>query len=423
MDQQADMAYAQVRDYQDVLRSFRERFVIADPDLIYLDGNSLGRLPRATATLMANLVQDEWGTGLIGGWNTGWIDLGARIGAKIAKLIGADADEVIVADSTSVNLFKLIVAVLTARPERHKIITDNLNFPSDLYVLQGAMRLWGERPFRLHVLPSPDDIHGPMDALAQAIDDDTALVVLSHVTFKSGYLYDMKSVTAWADRVGAAVLWDLSHSVGAVPMDLHEANVAMAVGCTYKYLNGGPGAPAFMYVRRDQQDQLRNPISGWMGQANMFDFALDYEPAPGMQHFLTGTPPVLALAAIEPGVDLLLEAGLEQVRVKSVQQTAYLVYLWQELLAPFGFHLHSPINPEQRGSHVSLGHAEGWRIDQALIQEMKVLPDFRQPDNLRLGIAPLYTRFADIWTAVSRLSTIVAEKRYEKYDHKTKAIT
>ncbi|MCA9958824.1 MAG: kynureninase [Anaerolineales bacterium] len=417
-----DFAYAEAQDRQDNLASFRDRFVIADPDLIYLDGNSLGRLPQATAARMAELVQGEWGRDLIGGWNHGWIDLAARLGAKIAQLIGADADEVIVADSTSVNLFKLVVAALMAQPKRHKIITDNLNFPSDLYVLQGAMQLLA-RPFQLEVVPSVDGVHGPVDALAQAIDDKTALVTLSHTAFKSGYLYDMKAITAQAQRMGAMVLWDLSHSVGAVPVDLHAANVDLAVGCTYKYLNGGPGAPAFMYVRRDWQNKLGNPVSGWMGQSNMFHFDLDYEPAPGMRHFLSGTPPILSLAAIEPGIDLLLEAGMERIRAKSIQQTEYLTGLWQDLLAPLGFHLNSPANPARRGSHVSLGHDEGWRIDQALIHDMKVLPDFRQPDNLRLGIAPLYTRFVDVWTAVSRLRTVVHEKLYEKYAQQVTAVT
>lgn len=422
MPQITTLAYAEERDRQDSLASFREQFVITDPDLIYLDGNSLGRLPRATAVRLADLVQTEWGHDLIGGWNGGWIDLSARIGAKIAQLIGAAADEVLVADSTSVNLFKLVVATLMAQPNRQKIITDNLNFPSDLYVLQGVMRLLG-RPFQLEVIPSPDGIHGPVEALMQAIDDQTALVTLSHVTFKSGYLYDMQTITAQAQRVGALTLWDLSHAVGAVPVDLRATNADLSVGCTYKYLNGGPGAPAFLYVHRDWQDKLSNPVSGWMGQAHMFNFALDYEPAPGLRRFLSGTPSVLSLAAIEPGVDLLLAAGLESIRAKSSQQTEYLINLWQEQLLPLGFRLNSPTDPARRGAHISLGHDEGWRINQALIHEMNVLPDFRQPDNLRLGIAPLYTRFVDVWTAVARLHAVVSEKRYENYPQQMTAVT
>ena len=414
--------WASAQDEQDELAPFRAQFVITDPNLVYLDGNSLGRLPRQTADRLAHLVSDGWGHRLIRGWNDGWIDLSGRIGGKIAQLVGAQPDEVVVADSTSVNLFKLAVAALQAQPGRHKIITDDLNFPSDLYILQGIARLLG-RPLHIHLIPSPDGIHGPVDALAQAIDDDTALVTLSHVTFKSGYWYDMTAVTHLAHRVGAWVLWDLSHSVGAVPIDLHAAGADLAVGCTYKYLNGGPGAPAFLYVRRDRQTQLTNPISGWMGQQNAFEFGLDYAPVPGLRHFLTGTPPVLSLAAIEPGVDLLLQAGIAAVRAKSVRLTAYLVDLWRARLEPLGYRLNSPADPARRGSHISLGHTEGWRIDQALIQELDVLPDFRQPDSIRLGIAPLYTRFVDVWTAVNRLETAVTAQHYRHYSPIRQTVT
>lgn len=417
-----DAESANELDAKDRLAPFRQRFVITDPELIYLDGNSLGRLPQETAVLLDDLVQRQWGERLIRGWNEGWIDLSARLGGKIAQLIGAQVDEVLVADSTSVNLFKLVVAAQRANPKRHKIITDDLNFPSDLYILQGAMQL-GERLLRLQIIPSPDGVHAPMEDLLAAIDADTALVTLSHTAFKSGYLYDMAAVTQKAHQEGALVLWDLSHSVGAVPVDLTQANADLAVGCTYKHLHGGPGAPAFLYVHRDLQAKLVNPISGWMGQHHMFDFALEYDPAPGLRHFLSGTPPVLSLAAIEPGVDLVLEAGMEAIRAKSVQQTEYLIALWQELLAPLGFHLNSPPNPDRRGAHVSLGHEEGWRINQALIGEMNVIPDFRHPDNLRLGLAPLYTSFTEIWTAVSRLRTVIEEKRYESYSTARQAVT
>lgn len=420
--QPTDFAYAAALDAQDELASFRQRFVIDDPDLIYLDGNSLGRLPHATRQRLHALVEEEWGKRLIRGWNEGWIDAAARIGAKIGALLGAQPDEVLLADSTSVNLFKLALAAVMAQPSRHKIVTDDLNFPSDLYILQGVARLAG-RPLRIEVVSSPDGIAGPTAALAAAVDDDTALLTLSHTAFKSGYTYDMTAVTQMAHRVGAPVLWDLSHSAGAVPIDLNGAAADMAVGCTYKYLNGGPGAPAFLYVRRDWQERLANPISGWMGQKAMFDFALAYEPAPGLRRFLSGTPPILSLSAVEPGVDLLLEAGMARVRAKSVRQTAYLVALWEAKLAPLGFRLQSPRAAARRGSHVSLGHDEGLRIDQALIEEMNVLPDFRRPDNIRLGIAPLYTTFAEIHTAVARLRTVVTEKRYEKYSAAAGVVT
>jgi kynureninase len=417
-----DPQYAAALDAQDPLAAFRQEFVVDDPALIYLDGNSLGRLPRRTRALIQDTVDRQWGNRLIRGWNEGWLGLAQRIGDKIAALIGAQPGEVVVAESTSTNLFKLAVAALKARPGRRTIVTDDLNFPSDLYVFQGIVDLLGGE-HKLMVVPSPDGIHGPVDALASAIDEDTALVSLSHTVFKSAYTYDMAAVTALAHEAGALALWDLSHSAGAVPVNLNAANADLAVGCTYKYLNGGPGAPAFLYVRRDLQDDLRNPIAGWFSQAAPFDFGLDYQPASGLRRILTGTPPVLSLACVEPGVDLLLEAGMDRLRAKSVQQSAYLIALWDNLLRPLGYQLSSPRDPARRGSHISIGHPDGWRINRALIEQMQVLPDFRAPDNIRLGITPLYTTFDDIRQAVERLRTVVETRSYEQYPAERPAVT
>jgi kynureninase len=417
-----DLAYAQALDAADPLAHFRERFAILDPDLIYLDGNSLGRLPQGSTELSQHVVAHTWGDRLIRSWNEGWFDLSERIGAKIAGLIGAQPDEVIVADSTSVNLFKLAVAALRHQLGHPCIVTDNLNFPSDLYVLQGVVDLLGNQ-HRLDVIPAPDGIHGPVDALTAALDAQVALLTLSHTVFKSGYTYDMAVVTARAHAAGALVLWDLSHSVGAVPVDLNAAGADLAIGCGYKYLNGGPGAPAFLYIRRDLQTALRNPISGWMGQANLFAFDLDYAPTGGMRRFLTGTPPVVSLALLEPGVDILLEAGMDALRAKSVQQTGYLIDLWEAQLAPLGYTLNSPRDSQQRGSHVALGHPEGLRIAQTLIHDLKVLPDFRAPDNIRIGITPLYTTFADIHTAVQRMRQAVVERLYARHPTKAPIVT
>jgi len=402
-------------DAADPLTHFRERFVIDDPDLIYLDGNSLGRLPRAAVERLGEAIHREWGERLVRGWSEGWFDAPGRIGGKIARLLGARPDEVILADATSVNLFKLGLAALLARPGRRAIVTDDLNFPSDLYILQGLARLAGGE-HRLRVIPSADGIHGPVEALAAAIDEDTALLTLSHTVFKSGYTYDMAALTERAHAAGTLVLWDLSHSAGSVVVDLNGAAADLAVGCAYKYLNGGPGAPAFLFVRRDLQPLLDNPISGWIGQRDPFDFALDYAPAAGIQRFLTGTPPILSLSAIEAGVDLLLEAGMERLRERSVRLSEYLIALWETRLASLGFRLNSPRDPARRGSHVSLGHDEGLRVNLALIREMKVLPDFRRPDNIRLGIAPLYNTFAELHMAVERLRTVVVDRLYERYD-------
>ncbi|MBK8051517.1 MAG: kynureninase [Anaerolineales bacterium] len=421
-----DAAYARALDAADPLAKYRARFVMADPDLIYLDGNSLGRLPVAAQQLAVDVVTRQWGQQLIRSWNEGWFDAPARIGAKIAGLIGAQPDEVIVADATSINLFKLAVAALRHRRERRRILTDDLNFPSDLYILQGAIDLL-ERGHVLRVLQSPDGIHGPVEALATelagGLADDVALVTLSHTVFKSGYTYDMAAVTRQVHAAGALTLWDLSHSVGAVPIDLNAAGADLAIGCTYKYLNGGPGAPAFLYVRRNLQERLLNPISGWWGQPAPFQFGLDYQPAQGMQRFLTGTAPITSLLMIEPGVDLLLEAGMDALRSKSIQQSEYLIGLWEAWLAPLGYRLNSPRDPAWRGSHISLGHEEGLRIDLALIRDLGVLPDFRSPDNIRLGIAPIYTTYADIHTAAARMQQVVADQLYVRYPAEKPAVT
>lgn len=414
--------YARQLDAGDQLASFREQFAIQDPELIYLDGNSLGRLPRRTAEHLQEVASQAWGQELIRGWNAGWYQAPERVGEKIARLIGAGPGQVLVSDSTSVNLFKLAMAALELRPGRRGIVSDALNFPSDLYVLQGCARLLGDR-HRLSFTPSTDGITPDLPALLAAIDGGTALVALSHVTFKSGYLYEAAAVTEQAHRAGALVLWDLSHSAGAVPIELDRWGVDLAVGCTYKYLNGGPGAPAFLYVRRELQEEMRSPISAWFGQHKPFAFELEYRPAGGINRFQAGTPPILSLLAIEPALELTWEAGIERLRQKSMALSAYLIYLADRRLAPLGFTLGTPRDPQRRGSHVSLRHPEGYRINRALIEELQVLPDFREPDNLRLGLAPLYTTFSEVWEAVERLRMVVEEKRYQRYPQERLEVT
>ncbi len=411
---QPDAGFARRLDEQDDLRSCRAAFALPDPDLIYLDGNSLGRLSQRAAQYTRRVVEEEWGRNLIRGWNAGWYETPARAGDKIAHLVGAAPGQVLVSDSTSVNLFKLTMAALALRPERTRIISDMLNFPSDLYILQGCARLLGDR-HQLHLVPAPDGMAPDEPALLESLDDRTALLSLSHVAFKSGFLYDADAVTARAHNSGALVLWDLSHSVGAVPIELDRWNVDLAVGCTYKYLNGGPGAPAFLYVRRDLQAQALSPIWGWFGQRTPFAFDLGYRPAEGVARFLAGTPPILSLLAMEASLDLVLEAGIGRIRQKSVLLTSYLVFLIDTVLAPLGFTLGSPRDPERRGSHVSIRHPEGYRISRALIEEMAVLPDFREPDNLRLGLAPLYTSFREVWEGVDRIRRVVQEGRHLHY--------
>jgi kynureninase len=416
------LAEARRLDAADPLARFRREFVVSDPRLVYLDGNSLGRLPRQAASRLRKAIEREWGGRLIRGWGDGWFTASQRIGAKFATLAGAAADEVVVSDSTTVNLFKLMVAALRARPGRRTVVTDDMNFPTDLYVLQGAIELLGQG-HRLVVVKSEDGLTVSEAALARAIDGDTALLTLSHTAYRSAFVHNLAAVTALAHRAGALALWDLSHSIGAMPIGLAVAGADLAVGCTYKYVNGGPGAPAFLYVRRDLQESLANPLWGWFGRRDQFDMAPDYSPAPGILRFLVGTPPILSLLAVEPGVDLLLDAGMDRVRAKSVAQTEYLVRLWERELQPLGFALNSPRDSARRGSHISLGHPEALRIDRALIDEMAVLPDFRYPDNLRLGIAPLYTSFADLHEAVTRIARVVRDRRYERYPAERPAIT
>lgn len=421
-----DIDFAHELDAQDELASFRQEFVIDDPNLIYLDGNSLGRLPKRTIELMRQAVEQGWGQRLIRVWNDGWINTPTELGAKIAQLVGAQADEIIVTDATSINLFKLAIAALRARPSRLKIVSDVFNFPSDLYILQGIIDLLGQR-HRLELIPSPDTLTIPLEAIKAALDEETALVSLTHVAFKSSFMYDMAAVTELAHQVGALTLWDLSHAVGAVPVDLNGSQADLAVGCTYKYLNGGPGAPAFLYVRRDLQNELHQPIWGWLATAAPFAFDLSYTPAEGISRYMIGTPPMLSMKAIEPALDILLAAGIDRLRAKSIRQSEYMIFLTEQWLFPLGFTLGSPRQAEQRGSHVSIRHPESYRINRALIEaeppDLKVIPDFRAPDNIRLGIAPLYNTFTDIYRAMERLQYIVAERIYEQYPAERLSVT
>lgn len=398
--------FAVQSDANDPLRQFRGRYVASDPDLIYLDGNSLGRAPARAGGIVDSVVRTEWADRLIQSWNDRWWDLQLTLGDKLAPLVGASLGEVIISDSTTVNLYKLAMAAMsTAGKGRTRIVTDDLNFPSDIYILESVAQAHGGE---LVVVPS-DGIHGPWEEITATLDHETALVSLSHTTFQSGYTYDMAAITQTAHAVGATVLWDCSHSVGVVPIDFTASNVDLAVGCTYKYLNGGPGSPAFLYVRSDLQTTLQNPITGWWGHRAPFELDLDFEPVKGIRRFHTGTMPILSLAAIEPGLDDVITAGIGAIRAKSELLTWFLVKQWRTHLEALGFGLASPTHPDQRGSHVALRHSQAWPINRAMIEDGKVVPDFRAPDTIRLGLAPLYTGFVDIHTAVQRMKHIVEQ--------------
>ena len=417
--------FARQLDQQDSLASYREQFVIHDPDLIYLDGNSLGMMPKTAQDRARQVVDEQWGRDLIRGWNKGWWEAPHRVGDKIGQLIGAAPGQTIVGDTVSINLFKLATAALTLQPDKPRLITDTFNFPSDIYILQGIVNLLSREGGHelLLVGASDSDITPDLAAFESAIDENTALVTLSHVVFKSGYMYDMQHITELAHSKGALVLWDLSHSVGSVPVELDRCNADLSIGCTYKYLNGGPGAPAFLYVNKNIQEKLSSPIWGWWGQKNPFDFDLEYTPAPGVQRFLVGTQPMISLLTMEAALEPMLEAGMDALRAKSILMTDYASFLTDELLAPLGFFLGSPRDSARRGSHISIRHEEGYRINRALIEEMNVIPDFRAPDNIRLGFAPLYLSFTDIWSGFDRIRRVVEEKLYEKYPRQKLLVT
>lgn len=414
-------------DRGDPLASFRQRFFDDATDTIYLDGNSLGRMPADVGEVMSEVLAHQWGSRLIRSWNERWLALPDTLAAQLARLLGSHSDEILVGDSTSINLFKLAFATLKLQQGRGRIVTDCLNFPSDRYILQGLI----DQHFpnhRLVTVGTSDGITIDAHAIRRALDTDTALVSLSHVAYKSAFLYDMKEITDMAHQVGALVIWDVSHSAGSVPIDLNHCQADMAVGCTYKYLNGGPGAPAFLYVRRDLQDALDTPIPGWFGHAKPFAFATDYEPDRGLRRFAVGTPHILSLVPLECSLDLLLQAGLDRLREKSVTQTEFLLALFRSHLEPLGFELGSPTNPQHRGAHFSLRHPHGYQINQAMIRPKGtdvpiIIPDFRPPDMIRMGLAPLTTSFEDIYRAAVRLRDIVEREEYLHFSATPSGVT
>jgi kynureninase len=426
MEMEAAYEKALALDETDELSGYRSNFFSGEEKLIYLDGNSLGRLTAETKIIINRSVNFEWGERLIRSWNEDWFTKNIELGDKIARIAGASAGEVVITDTTSVNLYKLAHAALRFQRDRRRIVTDELNFPSDLYILQGLVKEFGEG-YELTVVSSRDGMTIDTGDLKEVIDDNTALVSLSHVAFKSAFRYNMKEITSLAQGNGAMMLWDLSHSIGAVPGELNASNADLAVGCTYKYLNGGPGSPAFLYVRRDLQNKLSSPIWGWFGEKNPFDFELNYRPGEGIKRFLAGTPPILSLKAIEPTLDMMNGIGMEGIRKKSVSQSGFLLRLAEEFLYPLGFQSGSPVESEKRGSHVSLRHPEAYRICKALIDpdlgETVVIPDFRDPDNIRLGITPLYTTYTEIYIAVREIKNIVENKLYLKYSSEREQVT
>ncbi len=391
---------AHALDAADDLSGFREEFVLPE-GVVYLDGNSLGPLPGRTSARLEEVVRREWGADLIRSWDVhGWMELPARVGRAIAPLIGARPGEVVVTDSTSVNLFKLLAAALRMRPGRGTIVSERENFPTDLYMAQGLADLLG-KGFELRTVGR--------DELASALDERVAVVALTHVDFRTGEQLDMAALTAAAHRVGALALWDLSHSAGAVQVDLEGCGVDLAVGCGYKFLNGGPGAPAYAYAASRLQEGLRSPLWGWLGHADPFEFAREYRPAAGISRLLCGTPPILSLVALECGVEMVTRAGVERLRRKSLALAELFIGLVDRECEGYGFELASPREGARRGAQVSYAHPQGRAIMQDL-DRGGVIGDFRPPDLLRFGFSPLFLRFVDVWDAVATLRRVSEER-------------
>jgi kynureninase len=412
-------AAAAALDDADPLARFRARFAGVDDGLLYLDGNSLGRLPVETPAAVSRVVEQEWGRGLVGSWGR-WVEQSRRIGDVLAEgVLGARPGEVLVSDTTSVDLYKLLIAGADARPGRDVLVCCADDFPTDRYIVAGvaAARGMTVREVDAHIDTGLD-----LAVLADALDERVAVVVLSQVAYRSGALVDIAEVTRLAADAGALVLWDLSHGAGAVPADLTAAGADLAVGCTYKYLNGGPGAPAFLYVRRELQEQLRQPIWGWFGQRDQFAMGTAYDPADGVDRFAVGTPPVLAMAAVEVGARLSAEAGIERLSAKGQALTELVIALADEWLAGHGVTVASPREAARRGAHVSLAHPQAWQLTQALV-DRGLVPDFRTPDRLRLGPAPLYTRFVDVWDAMDRLRAVLTDGAHAGYPTERSRVT
>jgi kynureninase len=398
-------------DQSDPLAAYRDQFTVPD-DVIYLDGNSLGVLPRQTLGRVEQAVREEWGNGLVRSWNTaGWYELPRHLGNKIGKLIGAAEGEVVVADSTSINLFKVLAAALRLNPNRRVILSTTDNFPTDLYMAQGLIDLLGNR----HELRLVDD-----EAIINAIDEHTAVAMVTHVNYRTGRMHDMAATTQQAHQHGALMLWDLAHSAGAMPVALNDVGADFAVGCGYKYLNGGPGAPAFLYVAQRYHLHFSQPLSGWMGHAHPFTFDWQYQPAEGVARYLCGTQPVLSMTALDCGVDVALTADLNEVRRKSLHVTDLFIELVEQRCAGHDLKLVTPRQHDQRGSQICLSHHEGYPIMQALIAR-GVIGDFRAPDIIRFGITPLYLRYVDIWDAVDILATIMDTRAWDVPEFKQRA--
>ena len=420
-----DLDHARSLDEADPLARFRERFLITDPDMCYLDGNSLGRLPKETALAVQKRVVEEWGGELVTGWSH-WIDMSQSVGDRIGTVVlGARAGQVLATDTTSINLYRLVLAAIKDRPGRSTIVVDEANFPTDRYILQGIAADLG---MRLVTIPNEDPDVAEFERvtpelLAEYVDDDVALVCVQIINYRSGARQDIPALTEVARSRGAYLLWDASHAAGVLDLQFDAWGVDLAVGCTYKYCNAGPGAPGWLYIADDLQSRLATPIDGWFGQRNQFTMGPTFDRADGIRGFQTGTPPIIGLTAVETSMAIIEEAGIASIESKAGAGTEFMVGLFDEWLAPLGFDLETPRSAAQRGGHVSLAHPEAEQISVALRDFANVIPDFRRPNIVRVAVSPLYTSFEEIFTGFARLRDLVATGRHLAVSSKPGSVT
>ena len=412
------------KDNNDDLKSFKSRFVNNDNE-IYLDGNSLGKLPVVTENDLITAVKNEWGQNLISSWNDNWLKMSEKINFKMSKLINSDNDEVLVGESTSVNLYKILYCLLDSNQYKKNLVTDCLNFPSDNYIIEGLKDHTEKK--EITILNYNNNLSCNIDILKKSIQENPGIYCLSLVTYKSSFLYPIKELNEFAENNKSIIVWDCSHAIGVVNIDVKDSKTKAAIGCTYKFLNSGPGSPSFLYVSKDILNHLQNPIKGWFGHSKPFDFENKYKPADNINKFNAGTPSVLSLIPVNTGLDLVLEAGIMNIRNKSIELGKYLIKIINIELNKFDVKITSPIESKSRGSHITIQHKEAWKICKLLIKgdknRKRIIPDFRPKNNIRLGFSPLYVSFIDLYETVMAIKDILENKEYLKIDDSKPEVT
>ena len=412
------------KDNNDDLKSFKSRFVNNENE-IYLDGNSLGKLPVVTENDLITAVKNEWGQNLISSWNDNWLKMSEKINFKMSKLINSDNDEVLVGESTSVNLYKILYCLLDSNQYKKNLVTDCLNFPSDNYIVEG-LKDYTEKK-EITILNYNNNLSCNIDLLKKSIQENPGIYCLSLVTYKSSFLYPIKELNEFAENNKSIIVWDCSHAIGVVDIDVKDSKTKAAIGCTYKFLNSGPGSPSFLYVSKDILNHLQNPIKGWFGHSKPFDFENKYKPADNINKFNAGTPSVLSLIPVNTGLDLVLEAGITNIRNKSIELGEYLIKIINIELNKFDVKITSPIESKSRGSHITIQHNEAWKICKLLIKgdknRKRIIPDFRPENNIRLGFSPLYVSFIDLYETVIAIKDILENKEYLKIDDSKPEVT